>query len=117
MEVIDLAPFMCKNSKTKMSKKSEEQIEKIQKDLGYETALDIPVWQAHYNSYGGYDEYIKVRDFYWDVASFYLYPGTEYTPTNFPLVKVDSDIKDLLKKFRQDLGVELTLPKKYDIYR
>lgn len=100
-----------------------QQIEKAQEDKGWKTAEDIPLWQAHYNDYGGYDKYIEIRDLYWSLSDYYLHddvhrsPGERYEATNFPLVKGNAEFNELLLKFRRDLKVELYIPKKYDIYK
>lgn len=94
-----------------------QQIKKAQEDKGWKTSADVPLWQVNYNSYGGFENYIKIRGLYWGISGYYLYVGTKYTATNFPLVKASSEFKDLLEKFRRDLKVELDIPEKYDKYR
>lgn len=96
---------------------AEQQIQKVLEDKGWKTSADIPLWQVNYEGYGGYDNYVVISKLYWDISNYYLYEGSKYNATNFPLIKADVDDKALLERFRRDLQARIEIPKEYDKYR
>lgn len=65
--------------------------------------LTQPSWQVKYEDYGGLKVYTTIRNMYWNISRYYIGKEGKYNATNFPLIKCEPSVRNLLEQFRRDL--------------
>lgn len=65
-------------------------------------------WLIDYEKYGGYEEYQRIKNKYWELAQQYINTKTPYGPFNFPIM--DREDYYALLQLREDL----IMPERYD---
>lgn len=88
----------------KQIRDAKTMIEIAQIKMNYPTSKGIqPAWQINYKNYNKFKKYLKIKNLYWRISSYYIDVEGEYDAFDFPLTGYDEDTTKLLKKFRSDL--------------